>query len=80
MAELLHGHPPDHKSSDIYPQREYIPYGLINWFIWKNILKEVKKKCQNDVEIYFLSKKKSFKEEMSSIVLNVYLFIYVLLL
>lgn len=30
MTELLHGHPPDHKSADVYPQREYIPYGLIN--------------------------------------------------
>ncbi|XP_044764084.1 protein Fer3-like [Coccinella septempunctata] len=30
MAELLHGHPVDHKSSDLYSQREYIPYGLIN--------------------------------------------------
>lgn len=30
MAELLHGHPVDHKNSDIYSQREYIPYGLIN--------------------------------------------------
>ncbi|RZC37892.1 Fer3 [Asbolus verrucosus] len=30
MAELLHGHPPDHKNPDVYPQREYIPYGLIN--------------------------------------------------
>nr|CAI5868671.1 unnamed protein product [Callosobruchus analis] len=30
MTELLHGHPADHKATDIYPQREYIPYGLIN--------------------------------------------------
>ncbi|ERL90270.1 hypothetical protein D910_07622 [Dendroctonus ponderosae] len=30
MTELLHGHPLDHKGGDIYPQREYIPYGLIN--------------------------------------------------
>ncbi|CAH0548768.1 unnamed protein product [Brassicogethes aeneus] len=29
MSELLHGHP-DHKNSDVYPQREYIPYGLIS--------------------------------------------------
>ncbi|XP_066148865.1 protein Fer3-like [Euwallacea fornicatus] len=30
MTELLHGHPLDHKTNDAYPQREYIPYGLIN--------------------------------------------------
>ncbi|KAF7274344.1 protein Fer3-like [Rhynchophorus ferrugineus] len=30
MTELLHGHSLDHKSNDIYPQREYIPYGIIN--------------------------------------------------
>ncbi|KAF5292651.1 hypothetical protein FQR65_LT11203 [Abscondita terminalis] len=30
MTELLHGTSPDLKNNDIYPQREYIPYGLIN--------------------------------------------------
>lgn len=30
MTELLHGTSPDLKGNDIYPQREYIPYGLIN--------------------------------------------------
>ncbi|XP_049824412.1 protein Fer3-like isoform X1 [Aethina tumida] len=30
MSELLHGHPNDHKTSDVYPQREYIPYGLLS--------------------------------------------------
>ncbi|CAG9857428.1 unnamed protein product [Phyllotreta striolata] len=31
MTELLHGRPPDnHKNSDLYAQREYVPYGLIN--------------------------------------------------
>ncbi|XP_060533677.1 protein Fer3-like [Cylas formicarius] len=30
MTELLHGHPMDVKGGDIYPQREYISYGLIN--------------------------------------------------
>ncbi|KAF5291754.1 hypothetical protein FQA39_LY14242 [Lamprigera yunnana] len=30
MTELLHGTNPDLKNNDIYPQREYIPYGIIN--------------------------------------------------
>ncbi|KAK9745195.1 Helix-loop-helix DNA-binding domain [Popillia japonica] len=30
MTELLHGHSPEHKNGDLYSQREYIPYGLIN--------------------------------------------------
>ncbi|XP_017777454.1 PREDICTED: protein Fer3-like [Nicrophorus vespilloides] len=30
MAELLHGHTPEHKNSDGYSQREYVPYGIIN--------------------------------------------------
>ncbi|XP_050502959.1 protein Fer3-like [Diabrotica virgifera virgifera] len=30
MTELLHGHPQDHKTSELYGQREYIPYGIIN--------------------------------------------------
>ncbi|XP_050315823.1 protein Fer3-like isoform X2 [Anthonomus grandis grandis] len=30
MTELLHGHPLDHKGGDVYPPRDYIPYGIIN--------------------------------------------------